>query len=72
MPALTASILDLAATLNLRPVVEGIETPAQLDRLRELHCELGQGFLFARPLTAGQLETFATCPAGAPAQPAGA
>jgi EAL domain-containing protein (putative c-di-GMP-specific phosphodiesterase class I) len=36
--------------LGLRTVAEGIETAQQLDRLRGLRCEQGQGFLFARPL----------------------
>lgn len=31
-------------------MAEGIETPTQLARLRELGCELGQGYLFAQPL----------------------
>jgi len=31
-------------------VAEGIETPTELRRLRELGCEFGQGYLFARPL----------------------
>lgn len=31
-------------------VAEGIETPAQLDKLRELGCELGQGYLFSKPI----------------------
>ena len=36
-------------TLGLRVVAEGIEEPGQLERLRELGCEFGQGYLFARP-----------------------
>jgi len=31
---------------------EGIETPEQLAKLQELHCESGQGFLLSRPLSA--------------------
>jgi diguanylate cyclase (GGDEF)-like protein/PAS domain S-box-containing protein len=48
--ALTEAILQLAHVLNLRAVAEGIETKDQFDRLIELHCEMGQGYLFARPL----------------------
>jgi len=33
-------------------VAEGIEIPEQADRLRALGCDLGQGFLFARPMDA--------------------
>jgi len=44
-----AAVLDLSANLGLRTVAEGIETPRQLDRLRELGCQQAQGYLFARP-----------------------
>ncbi|MBV8691109.1 MAG: EAL domain-containing protein [Actinobacteria bacterium] len=44
------AILKLARTLDLETVAEGVEDPAQVESLRELHCELGQGFHFARPL----------------------
>ena len=37
-------------------MAEGIETKEQLDRLLELDCELGQGFLFARPLERKAIE----------------
>jgi len=33
-------------------IAEGIENPTQLQRLRTLGCEYGQGFLFSKPLTA--------------------
>ena len=48
--ALTAAVIELAGILNLTPVAEGIERPDQLERLMELKCDLGQGYLFARPL----------------------
>jgi diguanylate cyclase (GGDEF)-like protein/PAS domain S-box-containing protein len=48
--ALTAAIIELAGILKLRPVAEGIERADQLDKLLALHCDLGQGFYFARPL----------------------
>jgi len=50
--ALTASILQLAEILSLKPVAEGIEDAAQLERLRELGCALGQGYHLHRPLSA--------------------
>ncbi len=49
--ALTAAIIDLAGILRLSPVAEGVERIEQLERLLELHCDLGQGFHFARPMT---------------------
>jgi EAL domain-containing protein (putative c-di-GMP-specific phosphodiesterase class I) len=48
--ALARTIIDLAAALHLATIAEGIEEPGQLERLRELGCEQGQGYLFARPL----------------------
>ena len=44
------SIIDMAHTLDIRVVSEGIETVEQLDMLRSLNCEIGQGFLFAKPM----------------------
>ena len=44
--ALAQAIIRLAATLNLRPVAEGIEHTAQLQHLRDLRCHYGQGYHF--------------------------
>jgi EAL domain-containing protein (putative c-di-GMP-specific phosphodiesterase class I) len=44
------AIVEIGRALGLTTVAEGIETPAQLHRLRELGCPLGQGYLFAKPL----------------------
>jgi diguanylate cyclase (GGDEF)-like protein/PAS domain S-box-containing protein len=54
--ALTAAMIELAGILNLKPVAEGIERLEQLERLLELHCALGQGFYFAKPLETHALE----------------
>ena len=62
--AVGGAILDLGASLGLRVVAEGIETSAQLARLRQRGCQLGQGFLFARPMEAQRLE--ALLQSGAP------
>ncbi len=48
--ALMHSILKLSDTLHLETVAEGIEESGQLAKLRTLGADLGQGFLFARPL----------------------
>ena len=45
------AIVTLAHSLNLDVVAEGIETPGQLAKLRELNCEYAQGFLFAPALS---------------------
>ncbi|HEY9639801.1 MAG TPA: EAL domain-containing protein [Coleofasciculaceae cyanobacterium] len=47
---LVPAILGIARSMNMSVVAEGIETPEQLCRLRELGCDLGQGYLFAPPL----------------------
>lgn len=45
------AIVVLARNFGLRVIAEGIETTAQLEHLKGLECESGQGFLFAEPLT---------------------
>jgi Amt family ammonium transporter len=44
---LLEAIVTLGNNLNMTMIAEGIETEAQLERLRHLGCELGQGFLFS-------------------------
>jgi EAL domain-containing protein (putative c-di-GMP-specific phosphodiesterase class I) len=48
---LAAAVVALGETLSMQVVAEGIELPTQMASLRELGCELGQGFLFARPMS---------------------
>jgi diguanylate cyclase (GGDEF)-like protein/PAS domain S-box-containing protein len=48
------TIVALAKDLGLTVVAEGIETEEQRQRLQNLHCEYGQGYLFAKPLPAQQ------------------
>jgi len=47
--AFARGIIELGRVLGLEVVAEGIERRAQLDELRDLGCDLGQGFLFAHP-----------------------
>jgi diguanylate cyclase (GGDEF)-like protein len=54
-PELAAAILRLAHSLHLDVVAEGIEDTRQTERLLELGCRLGQGYLFARPSSAADL-----------------
>jgi diguanylate cyclase (GGDEF)-like protein len=49
---LTSIIVDLATTLNLQTVAEGIEHADQRTQLIALGCKSGQGFLFAKPVSA--------------------
>ncbi len=47
--AIAAAVISLAHSLNLHVVAEGVENTDQLDVLRELDCDLAQGYLFGRP-----------------------
>ena len=49
---LARTILQMADSLELLTVAEGIETTGQLRELRRLGCDLGQGYLLSRPLEA--------------------
>ncbi len=46
------TIISLAQVLGLDVVAEGVETAAQMVRLRDLGCHFGQGYFFSRPVTA--------------------
>jgi CheY-like chemotaxis protein len=54
--AIVASVIDLAHAFGLTTVAEGVETLEQLDELRGLGCERGQGYLWSRPLEADEAE----------------
>jgi diguanylate cyclase (GGDEF)-like protein len=54
--AFVDAILRLGESLGLSTVGEGIEHPAQAERLRQLGCSLGQGYLFGRPGPAEEAE----------------
>jgi len=54
--AIVGAIISLAKSLGMRVTAEGIETEAQLNRLRLLNCDQGQGYFFSRPLPAAQAE----------------
>ncbi|HSK24767.1 MAG TPA: bifunctional diguanylate cyclase/phosphodiesterase [Egicoccus sp.] len=62
--AIVASTLELAYSLDLEVVAEGIETSAVHRHLRALGCPLGQGYLFSRPVPADEVPLDATFPAG--------
>jgi EAL domain-containing protein (putative c-di-GMP-specific phosphodiesterase class I) len=55
---LAAAIIALGNSLKLNVVAEGIEAPAQIDSLRELRCDLGQGFFFAKPMSYDALSEY--------------
>jgi diguanylate cyclase (GGDEF)-like protein/PAS domain S-box-containing protein len=55
---LAEAVVQLGQALQLQTVAEGIETDEQWSTLRELGCDFGQGYLFARPMAAGDIPTF--------------
>ncbi len=54
---LTRHIVQLAHGLGMQALAEGIETEEQRGFLADLGCDLGQGFLFARPMPTAEIET---------------
>ncbi|WP_300758946.1 EAL domain-containing protein [Janthinobacterium sp.] len=56
--SVTPHIIDMARTLNMQIVAEGIETQAQADYLLERQVEFGQGWLFAKALPAAEFLAF--------------
>lgn len=52
--AIVKTILMLGSNLGMEVVAEGIETIGQLEFLQELGCEFGQGYYFARPVSADE------------------
>jgi PAS domain S-box-containing protein/diguanylate cyclase (GGDEF)-like protein len=50
----TQTVLSFGRELAIRVVAEGIETEAQLSLIQEMGCQIGQGYLFSRPLAAEQ------------------
>jgi diguanylate cyclase (GGDEF)-like protein/PAS domain S-box-containing protein len=71
--AITTAIVRMAQALSIEVVAEGVETQAQLDTVRDLGCELAQGFYFHRPLQASVVTALLGAPTTRPKhRPAGA
>lgn len=60
---IVSAVVDLARNLGLRSIAEGVETSAQLVRLRSLGCDQAQGYLFARPMPPGDVPAALARPA---------
>lgn len=52
---ITAAVIAMARNLHLKVVAEGIETAEQLAFLRHQRCDIGQGYLFDKPIPGSQL-----------------
>jgi len=55
--AITQAIIEMANTLNLKLVAEGVETEAELSFVVQHHCQMMQGYLFSKPLPAKAFES---------------
>ncbi|MDB5621602.1 MAG: hypothetical protein JWR39_165, partial [Devosia sp.] len=55
---LLASIVDIGKSMGIQVVAEGVETLEQAALLRELGCDILQGYAFARPMSRDDLEVF--------------
>jgi EAL domain-containing protein (putative c-di-GMP-specific phosphodiesterase class I) len=53
---ITRAIVELAGTLGLLTVAEGIETTQQADIIAALGCDIAQGYLFSEPLDADAVD----------------
>jgi len=62
--AIARAIVAVGKSLGHRILAEGIETPEQAEFLRSIGCDKGQGYLFARPMPAAELEAWAEAAAG--------
>jgi EAL domain-containing protein (putative c-di-GMP-specific phosphodiesterase class I) len=49
--AIVQMTINLAHTLGMRIIAEGVESKEQAEQLREMGCDLGQGYYFAEPLS---------------------
>ncbi len=58
--AIVRTIIQMAASLNLRTIAEGVEDLGTLDQLRHLRCDEAQGYHFAKPLPAEAFADYVT------------
>ena len=49
---------QLVKMLNLQSVAEGVETPGQLERIKELGCDYIQGYYYSKPLPIKEFEEY--------------
>ncbi len=60
--AIVRGVIDMAHALGMRAIAEGVETLAQSDLLREMGCDLAQGYLWMRPAPVDQLHATIVVP----------
>ena len=65
--AIARAIIELAHSLDLKVIAEGVETPEQRAFLTENHCDQIQGYLVSKPLPLDELELYLRSSQGVPA-----
>lgn len=53
---ITAAIISMAKSLNLKVIAEGVETERQIDFLKARDCDVMQGYYFSKPVPASEFE----------------
>ncbi|WP_164437466.1 EAL domain-containing protein, partial [Pseudomonas viridiflava] len=66
--AIARAIIELAHSLDLKVIAEGVETPEQRAFLTENHCDQIQGYLVSKPLPLDELELYLRSSQGVPAK----
>jgi len=56
--AIVQAIIQIAVSLNLKTIAEGVETLDVAQALQEMGCDMGQGYLWSKPLTAEEFYSF--------------
>ena len=56
--AIVSAIINMASSMGLQTIAEGVETLAQMEHLRQAGCDELQGYWLSRPLTVAQFEDF--------------
>jgi diguanylate cyclase (GGDEF)-like protein len=69
--AIVRAVVDISRHFELAVVAEGVESELTLDLLAEIGCDIGQGFLFSRPLPHERLEAWLGARTDAEATPGG-
>ena len=59
--AITTAIIQMARSMSMETVAEGVETQAQLQTLSDMGCDQFQGYLISHPMSAQDVRPFIQC-----------